>query len=251
LGEAPIDHVEYEKMYRLEERYWWYRALRDRIVWLLDAYAPRARTFLDAGCGTGAVLQELRRRRPGARFVGLDLSPHALERCRMRSLPLLVRASVNDLPIRSGVFDVVTSQDVLYFEGIDDHRTLAEFARVLGAEGTLVLNLPAFELLRGAHDEFVKGRRRYTVAEVGELLRGAGFLLLFASYWNAALFPAVALVRRLRRTRAETRESDLRPLPDGLNRIFYALLRIEAAWLRHGTLPFGTSVLAVARKPGA
>jgi SAM-dependent methyltransferase len=237
-------------MYRLEERYWWYRALRDRIVSVLDAYAPHARAFLDAGCGTGAVLQELSRRKPGASFVGVDLSPHALDRCRMRSLPLLMRASVNDLPIRSGVFDVVTSHDVLYFEGIDDRRALAEFARVLAAEGTLVLNLPAFECLRGAHDEFVKGRRRYTRAEISELVRGAGFRLLFTSYWNAALFPAVALVRRLRRTRCETSESDLRPLPDAINRLLYALLRVEAAWLRRGTLPFGTSVLAVARKPG-
>jgi SAM-dependent methyltransferase len=237
-------------MYRLEERYWWYRALRDRIVWLLDTYAPQATAFLDAGCGTGAVLQELSRRRPGARFLGLDLSPDALERCRMRSLPLLVRASVHDLPIRSGAFDVVTSQDVLYFEGIDDHRTLTEFRRVLAPEGTLVLNLPAFKFLRGAHDEFVKGRRRYTRAELGDLVRGAGFRLLFLSYWNAALFPAVALVRRLRRTRAVTSESDLRPLPEGLNRLLYAVLRFEAAWLRRGTLPFGTSVLAVARKPG-
>jgi SAM-dependent methyltransferase len=237
-------------MYRLEERYWWYRALRDRIVSVLDAYAPHARAFLDAGCGTGAVLQELSRRKPGASFVGVDLSPHALDRCRLRSLPLLMRASVNDLPIRSGAFDVVTSHDVLYFEGIDDRRALAEFARVLAAEGTLVLNLPAFECLRGAHDEFVKGRRRYTRAEIGELVRGAGFRLLFTSYWNAALFPAVALVRRLRRTRSETNESDLRPLPDAINRLLYALLRVEAAWLRRGTLPFGTSVLAVARKPG-
>jgi SAM-dependent methyltransferase len=160
-----------------------------------------------------------------------------------------VRATVNELPIRSGAFDVVTSQDVLYFEGVDDDRALAELGRVLAAGGILLLNLPAFEWLRGAHDEFVKGRRRYSRAEVERLLRRAGLQPLFTSYWNAALFPAVALVRRLRRTRAAASESDLRPLPKGLNGFLYALLVLESAWFRHAALPFGTSVIAVARKP--
>jgi SAM-dependent methyltransferase len=236
-------------MYRLEDRYWWYRALRDRVVALLDRYAGDARTFLDAGCGTGRLLQELRRRHSDVRSVGVDLSPHALARCRARSLRDLSRGSVNELPLRSGAFDVVTSDDVLYFDGVDDRRALAEFARVLRPGGMLVVNLPAFEFLRGAHDAFVSGRRRYTREHLTELLAGAGFRILYASYWNAALFPAVAIARRLRRTRGGARESDLRPLPQVWDSFFYALLKVEGAWLRRGTLPFGTSVLAAARKP--
>jgi hypothetical protein len=111
------------------------------------------------------------------------------------------------------------------------------------------VNLPAFEFLRGAHDEFVAGRRRYTRGDLSDLVVAAGLDVLYASYWNGALFPAIALVRRLRRTRAAAHESDLRPLPEAVDRLFYALLRFEAAWLRRGTLPFGTSVLVAARKP--
>jgi SAM-dependent methyltransferase len=238
-------------MYRLEDGYWWYRALRDRIVAALDAYAPEARSFLDAGCGTGGVLADLRRRRPGARFVGLDASPHALERCRRRALPCLARGSVNDLPFDSAAFGVITCHDVLDFEGIDDRRALAEFARVLEPHGVLVLNLPAFEFLRGAHDEFVKTQHRYRRREVEELARGAGLEVLRATYWNAALFPVVALVRRLRRTRAATHESDLRSIARSLDRLLYGLLRIEAAWLRRRPLRFGTSVFCVARRDAA
>jgi ubiquinone/menaquinone biosynthesis C-methylase UbiE len=249
LKDRSIDEIEYEKIYRLEGEYWWYRALRDRIHALLDRYAPGFRSLLDAGCGTGGVLEDLRARHPSAHLVGLDSSAYALERCRTRGLDLLVRASINDLSLRSRSFDVVTSHDVLYFEGIDDERAVGELARVLAAGGVLVLNLPAFEFLRGAHDEFVKTRRRYTRSEVLKLVGGAGLEVLRATYWNAALFPAVALVRRLRRSRAQASESDLRPIPAWANRLLHGLLRLEAAWLRHRTLPFGTSVLCVARKP--
>ena len=216
---------------------------------MLDTHARGFRSLLDAGCGTGGVLDELRVRHPNARLVGLDFSPHALEHCRTRGLGLLVRASVNDLGLRSGAFDVVTSHDVLYFEGIDDERAVAEFARVLTPGGVLVLNLPAFEFLRGAHDEFVKTRRRYTRTDVLRLAHGAGLEVLQATHWNAVLFPAVALVRRLRKSRAQTSQSDLRPISPRVNRLLYGFLRLEAAWLRHGSLPFGTSVLCVARKP--
>jgi SAM-dependent methyltransferase len=236
-------------MYRLEEGYWWYRGLRDRIAFLLDAHAPHFQSLLDAGCGTGGVLHRLRELRPQARLVGLDASPFALRRCRSRGFRLLARASVNEPGFRSESFDVVTCNDVLYFEGVDDERALAELARVVAPGGVLVLNLPAFEFLRGAHDEFVSTRRRYTRSDVARLVVGAGLRVVRITYWNAALFPVVALVRQLRKTRKHTLESDLRPISATLDRLLYALLRLEAVWLRYGSLPFGTSVLCVARKP--
>jgi len=235
-------------MYRLEAAYWWYRALRDRVDIALDSFCPRFRTLLDAGSGTGGLLDHLRASRPGVRLVGIDGSADALMFCRRRGLEPLARGSVNTLPFGAARFDVVVSNDVLYFKGIDDDIAVGEFARVLAPGGVVVMNLPAFESLRGAHDEFVKGRRRYTRREVVDVLRRAGLEPLQATYWNAALFPAIALVRRLRRRRADVSESDLRPLGPRWNALLYALTRAEAVWLRRGSLPFGTSVFCAARK---
>ena len=47
---------EYRTMFELEDRYWWYRALRSWVkASLLSRVEPGA-TVLDAGCGTGATL---------------------------------------------------------------------------------------------------------------------------------------------------------------------------------------------------
>jgi len=236
-------------MYRLEATYWWYRALRDRVDMALDSFCPRFATLLDAGSGTGGLLDHLRARHPGARLAGIDLSADALALSRRRGLEPLACGSVNALPFRSDRFDVVVSNDVLYFAGIDDDRAVADFARVLAPGGVLLLNLPAFELLRGSHDEFVKGRRRYTRRDILAIVQRAALEPLRATYWNALLFPAIAMVRSLRRRREQVAESDLRPLAPRWNALLYRLTRAEAVWLRHGSLPFGTSVFCVARKP--
>jgi len=272
---------EYPSMFALEEHYWWYRALRRRIVTALESWGalpppatrrPRDRDggqavappprCLDAGCGTGMLLAAL-----GTRVysVGLDFSATALELARRRSLPRLVRASVAQLPLRNDSLDILISADVLYHRGVpDDVAALREAARCLRPGGLLVVNLPAFTWLRSTHDEAVHTARRYTAREVRAKLRRAGLQPLQVSYWNTLLFFPLALVRLGRRwtgglwraastSRAPRPgrgpQSDLTPLPGWLNKSLAKVLALEARLLGTGA-PVGLSVLAVARKEG-
>jgi hypothetical protein len=50
-------------------------------------------------------------------------------------------------------------------------------ARVLKPGGLLLVRVPAFKALWGAHDEAVHSRHRYTRGELGALLRSQGFEL--------------------------------------------------------------------------
>jgi SAM-dependent methyltransferase len=89
---------------------------------------------LEAGCGTGLVLDRLR---AGARAVGIDLSRGMLGKARRRGLPV-AQADLLDLPFPDGAFDVVCSFKVLaHVERIED--AVAELARVTRPGGTLVL----------------------------------------------------------------------------------------------------------------
>jgi hypothetical protein len=66
-----------------------------------------------------------------------------------------------------------------------------------------------------------------------------------------ALFPPALGVRgfeRLTGRAGEASAADLRVPPWPVNAVLNAGLACEAAWLRLGNLPIGTSIMAVARK---
>ena len=235
-------------MRRVEDELWWYRSLRSLVARELKrrlrTASPR---ILDAGCGTGASLVAWTR----ALHVpcsGIDLSSAALAHCRERGERRVAQASVEALPFGDAAFDAVVSLDVLCLDGVDESRSLVEFHRVLRTGGLLVLNLPAFESLRGEHDRAVRIRRRFERTDAEAMLRASGFTVSRVAYWNTLLFPAVWLVRRLRRGGTEA-TSDLAPVPAPLNLLLVALLRVEAVLFRVIRPPFGTSVLCVAMKP--
>jgi len=246
--------AEYATMFAAEDAHWWYLGLHDQAQKALarcrSGTAGPVRV-LDAGCGTGRVLELLRDVSP----TGLDLSATALALARRRGAFALVRASVADVPFGDGGFDVVVSLDVLAnLPPPAVSRALADFWRVLAPGGRLILNLVAFQSLYSQHDRAVGVVRRYRRAEVGRLLADAGFVAEVLSYSNTLLFPAAALVRLWRkrpRPDGGAPRSDLAPLPGPVNAVLARLRFWENALIvRHGVrMPFGLSVFAIARKP--
>lgn len=248
-----MDPREHDIMRSVEDHYWWYQALRQHVA---DSIAPAASSFslLDAGCGTGGMLRVVREKFPLADLTGVDQSDHALELAGERETGAkLVPASVHELPFPQSSFEFVLSLDVLSHAGVDDALALHEMYRVLLPGGRLILNLAAFDFLKGAHDSAVDVDRRYTQREVRTLLEGADFAVERLSYWNATFAPPIALLRWLSRARSQTNErprSDFRALPLFLNSIFRRVAGLELRASRHVSLPFGTSLFAVARKNG-
>jgi len=243
---------EHDIMRSVEDHYWWYQALRQHVAASIDPARPNF-SLLDAGCGTGGMLAALREKFPEAELTGIDASEQGVELTAGRDLGArLAAASVNELPFPTDSFDFVVSLDVWSHAGVDDALAAHETHRVLHPDGRLILNLAAFEFLKGAHDCAVDVDRRFTRLQVRTLLEGAGFEIERLTYWNATLMPPIALVRwlsrmRLARAPAEAR-SDFRPLPGPVNTMLRGVAALELGASRHLSLPFGTSVFAVARK---
>lgn len=252
-AESIMEAHEYETMFSVEDRHWWYVGMRRITSQLVTRYYP-GRTglcILDAGCGTGAMIDELTR---FGTVTGCDLSATALEYCRRRGLSRLSRASVVRLPFRDETFDLVTSFEVVSHRGVGDcEGALIEFRRVLKPGGRLLLRLPAYAWLYSRHDEAVHTGRRFTAGEVRRALEASRFIVQKLSYANTLMFP-LALVKRVAggiAPRRRTARSELRPNPAWQDRLLGRVLAAEASWIAHHSFPFGLSVLAVGEKPPA
>ena len=199
------------------------------------------------------MLAALRERFPQAELSGIDAFEHGVHLTAQRALGArLMTASVHELPFPADSFDFVLSLDVWSHADVDDALAAHETHRVLRPGGRLILNLAAFEFLKGAHDHATDVVRRYTRPEVRAILEGADFTIERLTYWNLSLMPPIALARWLSRGRIARDEarSDFRPLPAFVNIALKGIAALELSASRHLSLPFGTSVLAVARKHG-
>jgi len=246
-----MEQAELQAILDHDERHWWYRG-RLRIVMREVrrlALDPGAQ-MLDAGCGSGCVLDRL------AAFgdvAGVDVSPLAVRAARARGHDEVVAANVVRLPFEDNTFDLVTCLDVLEHTP-DDLAVLRELRRVTRPGGQMVLTVPAYPALWSAHDEHNHHYRRYRRRDLVSVAEKAGLVLERDTHFNALLLPPAALIRLAGRLRPwgrrRRRRSDLSLTPRPLNPFLELPLRIEAGLLRLGvTLPVGLSLLATYARP--
>lgn len=236
-------------MHRLELRYWWFvgrRYLVLRLIRRLADFLPKNPTILDVGCGTGAVAQELAEI---GRVVAVDVSQEALRFTLRRGVPRLVCASAQSLPFADSSFDVVTALDIL--EHLDDDRLGAsEVCRVMRPGALLFATVPALQILWSRHDVALHHYRRYTGAQLRQLLASSGLRVLKLSYCMTALFPLVLAARMAERAvpKRGPASTTLPEVGGPLNSALTALLKAEAELVTRLNLPVGVSIVCVARK---
>jgi SAM-dependent methyltransferase len=228
--------------------YWWYRARSDLLQTVMEPHVGEVRRVLDVGSADGPSVGWLRGH--GHR-IALDLDPRGLA-------PGDVCGSVTQLPFATDTFDVVGAFDVVE-HCPDEAAALAEIARVLVPGGRLLMSVPAYEWAWTHHDVLNHHQRRYTRPRARAAVEAAGLDVLRATYAFAGTFPFFAADRlrtRLRERRhpdPQLGEDEVPPLPEVggfAERLLLAGSRVDRRLLGHRDLPFGSSVLVAARKPG-
>lgn len=219
--------------------------------WILRNFGDGAlgRRIWDAGAGIGIVTASLAE---AADFVlATEFSPMNLAALRERfgDSPR-VRVTRCDLSgdaalsFRDFDIDTVISLDVIEHLR-DDLHALRLFREVLSPAGRVLIKVPAHPFLFGAVDEASSHFRRYRKAELRDKLTHAGFEVERVTHMNmAATLPYFLKSRVLKRRTNFSNSID----PDRLG-LYDRLIPWLEGTERLLPVPFGLSLIAVARKP--
>ena len=258
VGSGGYDPSSFEILFAAEDRHFWFR-VRNQVISALArqvaAELSPGYRVLEMGCGDGNVLRFLERACPTGTVVGMDLYGEGLRYARTRTSCPLVQGDVRQSPFRK-TFQVVGIFDVLEHIS-DDNALLGDLLGLLDDGGTLLLTVPAYTSLWSYVDEIAGHCRRYEPGELRSKLEAAGFAVDYLTPYMASNLPLMWLSRKSKPGTAagtagtlELARQELRVVPV-LNEILAWVLSWETRWLaKRRQLPFGSSLLAVARKRG-
>jgi len=247
-----MNPAEFANIRQSEEDFWWYRGMRATLFRMLEPHLKghAIGSALEAGCGTGYLSHLLQRER-GWEIIPLDFSGDGLRYARELGVRNPVQGDIRSLPFGDGAFDLVMSVDVIaHLPRGDEHLAARELARVARRGGLVVVRTSALDMLRSRHGEFAHERQRFTRRRLMGLFAGAGIRILRCTYSNSLLMPIALLKFRVwEPLLRKPAESGVQRVAPWLDRLLYAPLAVEAAWLGAGhNLPAGQSLVLIGEK---
>jgi SAM-dependent methyltransferase len=249
-----MNPAEYVKLDRIDRDHWFYRGKRAIVRrWIERSVRLTPDDLLiDAGMGTGRWLEEMA---GTCRILGVDDHDESIEMARPRVEAAggqCLKAPLHQVDLPDGTATVITAMDVL--EHIEDDRAaLAELVRLTRPGGLIVLTVPALRWLWSDWDVVLHHYRRYHKADLRKLIDSVpGVEIERCEYFNAALLPAIWLVRSWRKLvplkPGAPRAEDAIP-PGPANEALFRLLSSTGTWSWFRP-PAGVSLLAVLRRTG-
>lgn len=233
-----------------EAGHFWFRSRNRLIIWALRHFFPRARNFLEIGCGTGFVLSGVAEANPQLEMSGSEIHSAGLNYAANRvKHATLFQMDARDIPFENE-FDVIGAFDVL--EHIEeDEKVLAQMFHAISAGGGVILTVPQHRFLWSQQDEYACHVRRYEAQELHDKVEQAGFRVESATSFVSLLLPLMFLSRLSKRKPVENYDAAQEFRISGpANRVLERVLDLERMMIRAGiSFPAGGSRLMIARKP--
>ena len=238
---------EYNNIATLADTHWWYQGMKNITITILKKYLSLENKIriLDVGCGTGFMFPYLS---IFGGVSGIDISDEAIKQCHKRKYFMARQGTAENIPYANETFELITSLDVLYHKDIrDDLKVLKEFNRILKPGGYLMIRVPADHGPLSIHDQVVYTRQRYRKKELEEKIKTSGFKIVKLSHANFFLYPLAYLKRKFE-SRKDIPVSDIKKTNVTLNYILKNILFFEGKLLKILDLPWGLSLICLARK---
>lgn len=234
----------YKDLYDQEETHWWHIAKRKNVVMFAKNYLKTKNPIiLDIGCGAGKNIEAFSEI---GNVWGIDMSTEAIKYCQKRGLKKIKKSTAEKTGFPNNKFDLITMLDVL--EHTDDKATLKEVKRILKPKGLVIITVPAYKFLWSKWDEILHHKRRYTKYALNKELQKNGFDILKISYTNSFLLPAWLIIRPLKSLlKSNDYTSDFEIVTPFINSACSILANIERYFVQKEMVPFGLSLITVAR----
>ncbi len=240
-----MEPIVFERLAANEADHWWFVARRRILTDIIGRRIASGKNLriLEAGCGTGGNLGMLGQFGSVSAF---EPDQAALAIASARGAGEVRKGHLPEGNPFPGPFDLIALLDVV--EHLDqDLASLRALGATLAPEGRFLLTVPAYRFLWGRHDVMHHHKRRYARAELEALARNAGLDIEYCSHFNTLLFPALLARRMIGRWRPNAFADDDEMPGRLLNRILTSVFAAERCALGHVTLPFGASLLMIAR----
>jgi len=238
-----MDPVLIKDFFEEENTHWWHVAKRRMIKSFLPIAHGRV---LVIGLGGGLLCAELSKTHE---VIAIDISSIACAHAnKTYGLNTIVCDLKDGLPFRDAQFDLIIMADVM--EHIDDDaELLTQIKRCLVLGGFLLLTVPAYQHMWSYWDERLHHFRRYEYKALRNLIKNQGFSINRISFFNAIIYPAAYLRRKLIKN-MDHNVSDFKISQGGkiINAIMAAYYLLERGWSHVGSIPFGLSLFVLAQK---
>jgi 2-polyprenyl-3-methyl-5-hydroxy-6-metoxy-1,4-benzoquinol methylase len=228
MGEDLHSHA--EDLERIEESDFWSKVKVKLILKLVEG-----KTILDVGCGSGLLSKTLLAK--GFNVTAIDNDYKAVEIAKKKGIDAFV-TDINgwqtDLK-----FDCIILGDVL--EHIDDDKSaIKKVYEMLKPHGYTIINVPAYQVLFGKHDNALGHKRRYSNKELKDKLKEAGFTIESIRHWNLLALPITIYTKLSKKDYPHEKISNIKMLSKLLEKWLLAESKVNF-W-------FGISILCKARK---
>lgn len=241
----------YHEFATLEGKHWWFVARRRYLRAIIERYfgSKDKMLFCEVGCGTGGNLRMLAE---NATVDAVEMNDKAREQVGQNFKSTIRSIHSGYLPDNIRLddnYDGVFALDVIEHVE-DDLAALNALANLTSEDGLLVTTVPAYQWLWSEHDVANHHFRRYSKTQYCQLFNEAELEILYASYFNSVLFPLAALTRLLNKLimPTGTNASSALTMPHRLiNKLLTSLFSIEQLWAGKLAIPFGLSIVVVAR----
>jgi len=236
--------ADYAEHYReLYEHHWWWRARERFILDTLRAMQPPQgwKRILDVGCGDGLFFDQL------AQFGEVD-GVEPAEAVVSRTGPHYSRIHIGPFDEN---FQPAKRFSLILFLDVLEHlpapaKALRHALALIEPGGTVLVTVPAFNLLWTNHDIINGHLVRYTKASFRDLAQAVGLEIEMEKYFFQWMFPAKLMTRVAERAlRSEPKPAAVPPR--WINGSLYRLSCFEQKTWGALPLPFGSSLMVMGR----